>query len=231
MAFRNAFLSAMSFADKTALAPHLREVALEPGKVLCESGELPDYVYFPGSSIISVVTVLRDGRAFETASIGFEGVAGLLSALTGFPSTTRSFVQVGGGAARLPAAALQSRIEDSTALRKLILRSAQMTAAQTEQSVACNAYHHVSARLARWLLVTHDRVESATIFLTQEYLGVMVGALRSSISISAGAFKEAGLIDYARGRLEILDRAGLERRSCECYSHDKASRAALFQAA
>lgn len=226
--FRNTVLSALAPSDAVSLIPHLKEVTLGVGQVLCESGDLPTAVFFPSGSVVSVVTLLADGRSFETASIGFEGITGLLPALTGLPSANRSFAQIGGGALQLSATTLRTLADASATLRRLILRSVQITASQAEQTVACNACHHVSARLARWLLLTQDRVDSAMIPLTQEYLGVMVGALRSSVSIAAGAFKQAGLIDYNRGRLEILDRAGLERRACECYAFDRKMRATLL---
>lgn len=230
MEFRNALLSALTPSDATAVVPHLKEVALGTGQVLCDSGDLPSYVFFPSGSVVSVVTLLSDGRPFETASIGYEGITGLLPALTGLPSASRSFVQIGGGAFQLASAALRTLAEDSSTFRNLILKSVQVTASQAEQTVACNAYHHVSARLARWLLLTQDRVDSAVIPLTQEYLGTMVGALRSSVSLSASAFKQDGLIDYNRGRLEILDRAALERRACECYAVDRSMRSKLIAA-
>jgi CRP-like cAMP-binding protein len=220
----------MDPSDVAVLTPQLSEVALGVGQVLCESGDLPESVFFPSSSVISVVALLSDGRSFETASIGFEGVSGLLAGLTGIPSPTRTFVQIGGGAMRLPASALRARTEESPSFTKLVLRHAQVDAALAEQSVACNASHHLSERLAKWLLITQDRIDSAIIALTQDYLGVMVGALRSSISLTAGEFKKAGLIDYSRGRLEILDRPGLERRVCECYAVDRASHALLLPA-
>lgn len=230
MEFRNAVLSALTPSDAVALIPHLKEVAIGAGQMLCESGDLPAFVFFPSGAVISVVTLLSDGRSFETASIGFEGVTGLLPVLTGLPSASRSFAQIGGGAFQLSSATLRTLAADSPTLRKLLLRSVQITSSQAEQTVACNAYHHVSARLARWLLLTQDRVDSAVLLLTQEYLGVMVGALRSSVSLSASAFKQAGLIDYNRGRLEILDRAGLERRACECYASSRNMPTALLAA-
>jgi CRP-like cAMP-binding protein len=185
-------------------------------------------VYFPSSAVISVVTVMRDGRDVETASIGHESVAGLLSALTGIPPKTRMFVQLPGAAISLPSINLRNRVHESPVLMMLILRCAQASAMHTEQSVACNALHHLPARLARWLLISHDRVDSPRMILTQEYMGVMAGALRSSISIAASEFKSAGLIRYSRGSVEILDRDGLERRACECYETDRTVREIPF---
>ena len=228
--FRNIFLSSLAPLDMAALAPMLSEVTLSVGQLLCEAGEVPQYVFFPSGALVSVVALLSDGRTFETSSIGFEGVSGLLPCVTGLAPVTRTFVQIGGGAMRMPAASLRSRAHESDALTHLILRHAQVSGAQAEQSVACNASHHLPKRLSRWLLTTQDRVGSETMFLTQDYMAVMTSALRSSVSEAASALKLAGLINYSRGRLQILDRAGLERMACECYAIDRELRASLFVA-
>jgi CRP-like cAMP-binding protein len=224
MKFRNAFLSAIGPEDLAAFGRVLSEVTLNTGQMLCQAGAPMRDVYFPSGAVVSVVATLADGRAFETASVGFEGVAGLLPALTDISPTTSMFVQIGGGAIRLPAEDLRQRACESPALMKLALRHAQINAAQAEQTIACNGAHALPERLARWLLICGDRVDGATMPLTQDYLGVMTGALRSSVSLTASAFKRDGLIAYSRGRLEILDRPGLERRVCECYGFDQASR-------
>jgi CRP-like cAMP-binding protein len=228
MIFRNALLSAMAPADIETLFPAMKEAALGVGQVLCEPGEPMEAVYFPSSAVISVVTVMKDGRNVETASIGHESVAGLLSALTGVPPISRMHVQIAGGAISVPSSALRARTNESASLMRLILRYAQVNSAQAEQSAACNAVHHLSARLARWLLICQDRIDNPIMPLTQDYLGVMAGALRSSVSLAAGEFKEQGLIRYSRGQIEILDRAGLEARACECYRVDQANRESLL---
>jgi CRP-like cAMP-binding protein len=228
MIFRNALLAAMAPADIAALFPSMKETALGVGQGLCEPGQEMTSVYFPSSAVISVVTVMEDGRNVEVASVGYESVAGLLPALTETPPTTRMFVQIAGGAISLPTAVLRERTSQSPGLLKLVLRYAQATAAQAEQSTACNAVHVLPARLARWLLASQDRVDNPVMLLTQDYMGVMAGALRSSVSLAAGEFKEAGLIRYTRGQVEILDRPGLEKRACECYRADHAIRETLL---
>lgn len=228
MQFRNAFLTAMDDADVAALAPFLSEVSLAAGASLCEADAFPDSVYFPSGALVSVAVLLADGREFETSSIGFEGVAGLLPCLTELPSKTRMYVQIGGGAFRLPAAQFRLRASQSPGLMRLILRHAQINSGQAEQTVACNGMHHLAERLARWLLISHDRTGTDTMLLTQDYMSVMVGALRSSISLTANGFKRDGLIDYSRGRVKILDREELERRACECYAADQANRFLLI---
>jgi len=170
---------------------------------------------------------MSDGRYIGTASIGYEGVAGLLPALTQIAASTRMLVQIGGGATSLPADKLKARADQSPSLMALCLRFALARAVQTEQSAACNTLHHLPARLARWLLLSEDRVNRSRMTLTQDEMAAMTGALRSSISLTASEFKEQGLIGYSRGQVEILDRPGLERRACECYRVDIARREAL----
>jgi CRP-like cAMP-binding protein len=221
MQFRNAFLSAMDPTDLAALFPFLKDVALLGGDRLAEAGDPIETVYFPSNCAISILTVMSDGRAVESVSIGYEGAAGLLPALTGVPPTTRMYVQIGGSAISVPAEKLKAQADRSPSLMALILRLAQAGASQAEQSVVCHAAHHLPARLARWLLICQDRVDRPDMTLTQDEMGLMAGALRSSISLTASEFKAQGLIRYSRGRLEIVDRPGLENQACECYHADQ----------
>ena len=225
MQFRNAFLSALPADDMANLSPFLREIALFGGEILAEPGAPIRSVYFPSNSTISIVTIMSDGKDVETVSIGCESVAGLLPAVTRIAPTTRTRVQIGGGAVSLPDK-LRDRASQSPPLMALILRFAQDRAAQAEQSAACFALHSLPSRLARWLLICEDRVDRSTMLLTQDEMGVMAGALRSSISMLASDFKQQGLISYSRGHLQILDRPGLEARACECYRVDRARRVA-----
>jgi CRP-like cAMP-binding protein len=227
MIFRNTFLSALGAGDMAALFPHLQEVALFDGESLGETGGASQSVYFPSNCAISMVTIMQDGREFETSSIGYEGVAGLLPALTDGAVAGKMRVQIGGSAVVLPAARLREQARRSPALLKLALGSLQDLSERAELSAACFALHPLSARLARWLLVCEDRVNRSQMDLTQDHLGVMASALRSSISLIASDFKDQGLIHYSRGHMEILDRPGLERRACECCRHDQARRDAM----
>ncbi len=229
MKFRNIILSALNPAELAELFPVMKEVSLSVGQVLHEPGDEVDQVYFPSSAVLSVVTVMEDGRSVEASSIGYEGVGGLLPALTGLEIATRMFVQIPGGAISVPAPRLRALVSESPAALKLILRCIQAIGGQAEQSVACNALHALPGRLARWLLICQDRVDSSSMTLTQDYMGVMAGALRSSVSQTASEFKDAGLIRYSRGQVEILDRSGLERRACECYRADRANLEILLQ--
>ena len=218
MNFRNYLLSAMDDGDMAALGPSLTEVALLAGQVLHPAGEMIDMVYFPSSAVVSVVTPTLDGRSVESATVGFESLAGLSAALSGEPSGSRVFTQVGGGAIRLPAARLRDRALESPSLMQLLLRHMDAGICQAQQSVACNALHDAGPRLARWLLMTQDRVAGPVIPLTQEYLAIMLGVQRTTVTLVASALKRAGLIKYRRGVITILDRDGLERESCECYA-------------
>jgi CRP-like cAMP-binding protein len=226
MQFRNAFLAAMTPDDMAELSPFLREIALFGGEVLFEPHHPISSIYFPSNSTISIVTTMSDGREVETVSIGCESVAGLLPAVTHVAPTTRMRVQIGGGAISLPAERLRVRAHRSPTLMALILRFAQDRSAQAEQSAACYALHPLPSRLARWLLICEDRVDRSTMLLTQDEMGVMAGALRSSISMLASEFKQQGLISYSRGHLQILDRPRLEAQACECYAADRARRIA-----
>jgi CRP-like cAMP-binding protein len=231
MQFRNVILSAMDAGDMDMLSPDLKEVALFGGESLGEPGSLSQWVYFPSNSAISFVTVMSDGREVETNSVGYSGAAGLLPALTHVAPSSRMLVQIGGGAIALPVDKLRERASQSPTLMKLILRSAQGLTAQAEQSAACYALHQLPARLARWLLICGDRVDRPQMELTQDHMGLMAGALRSSISLVASEFKEMDLIRYSRGHLEIIDRQGLERCACECYAIDCARREAILATA
>jgi CRP-like cAMP-binding protein len=221
MLFRNAFLAAMDADDLSELSLFMKEVALFGGDTVSEPGQPIVSVYCPSSSAISTITIMSDGRHVETGSIGFEGVAGLLPSTTQIPPATRMVVQIGGGAISIDAEALTRRAHQSASLTALILRFAQASTAQAERSAACYALHRLPERLARWLLTCEDRVDRSRIMLTQDQMGTMAGALRSSVSLVASEFKEKGLIDYTRGHLEILDRAGLEAQACECYFHGR----------
>lgn len=218
MKLLNFLLSALDTADLQPLSPHLEEVSFSPSEVLFEVGDIVDAIYFPGSAGISIVTILSDGKAVETSTVGRESGVGLLDALTELPARTRIFCQIPGSAMRLPAAVFRRRLAESPALLRLTLLHARATSIQAEQGVACNITHEVQGRLARWLLMTQDRVGAARFPLTQEYMAVMTGVQRSTVSVMAGNLKKAGVIDYVRGQVVIRDREALIRHACECYT-------------
>jgi CRP-like cAMP-binding protein len=214
----NFLLAALHPDDLAALSQGLTEVSVALGEVVFEPGQQPEAIYFPGGACISIVTMLADGRSVETTTVGRESAAGLMEAITHRPATGRGFAQIGGGAARMPAAFFRARMLQSPTLAELALLHLRANAIQAEQGVACNAAHDVPARLSRWLLMTQDRVGASTFPLTQEYMAVMTGVQRSTVSLAASALKKRGVIDYSRGSLSILDRAALERHACECYA-------------
>lgn len=218
MEFRNNLLSSFAETDRQAVLGALAEVSLERGRVLFEPGDAVDHVYFPSSAVLSVVTVMRDGEAVESSTVGHESGAPLLWALAGEPSKARMFAQIGGAAVRLPASVLRARAAESPALMKLLVRHAGSLAFQSEQGVACNILHGAGPRLARWLLMTQDRTGSCTLPLTQEHLSVMTGVQRTTVSLIANQLRSAGLIRFSRGNIEVVNRAGLEAAACECYA-------------
>jgi CRP-like cAMP-binding protein len=214
--FRNFLLSALSDADRQALMPDLAEVSLAQGQVLFEVGDQADDVYFPSSAVISVVTVMQDGRSAESHTIGRESGVALVNAAGKTPIQTRIFAQIGGGALRLPAVTLRRQLASSQTLAGHLMRHVHATLLQAQQFTACNVLHPADQRLARWLLMTADRTGSSSFPLTQEYMAVMTGVQRTTVSTLANGFKERGLLRYSRGHVEILDVKGLEAASCEC---------------
>jgi CRP-like cAMP-binding protein len=218
MKFRNLALSRLDPTQLARMIPFLDPISLKQGQLLYEAGAAVEAVYFPTSAAISLVSEMRDGRSVEAATIGFESVVGTLGALCGEPSHARVFVQVAGGAVKLKASRLRELVDASPSLLKLLLRHAHEDASQAERSVACNALHPVPQRLAKWLLLTHDRIDGGLVPLTQEYLSIMLGVQRTTVTDAAKALKAAGLIRYLRGNIEILDRGRLERAACECYA-------------
>ncbi len=214
----NRFLAALSPGDLEGLEPWLTRVSLSLGEQVQRLDDNVDTVYFPVKAILSVVTMMVDGRGVESFSIGRESGFGLINSLGARSGFSQVVAQVPGEAWTLPVARMKATADQSPATRNLIVRHAQAHAAMSEQSAACNALHQVNARLCRWLLLSQDRADSASLPLTQEFLGLMLGVRRTTVTLAAQALSAAGLIRYSRGRLEILDRVGLEHASCECYA-------------
>jgi CRP-like cAMP-binding protein len=210
-------LAVMAAADRAALAPNLQEVALRSGDVLSEPGYPVSWVYFPISAVLSVVTLMADGRSVESDTVGRESAVGLLCALAETVSVDRTFTQIAGRAWRVPASRVRWQAEASPTLHRLLIRHAQANLAQAHQSVACNALHDLDERLARWLLMSQDRTGGDDIRLTHEFLATMLGVQRTTVTEALRALAAAGLIRQERGAIHILDRAGFEARVCECY--------------
>ena len=213
----NRLLSKFSGADHARILPHLRPVDLFFEKVLYQARGPIDLAYFPINSVLSALTVMEDGTAIEVATVGNEGLVGPVSASGGKISPNKVIVQIGDGGWQVEAKILQDQITQSPSLRDLFAdyNSAFMT--QVSQSVACNGLHRLEQRCCRWLLMTRDRVGSDEMQLTHEYFAIMLGARRASITETLKPLQESGLVRSQRGRISILDRPGLEARTCECY--------------
>jgi len=217
MAWNNHFLDSLEGRDLDRLAPRLSEVRLERNQLLDEAGKPIAYVYLPVDSILSVLTVMKDGAQVESRTIGRESGYGLLQALGAPISYERTLCQVGGRAWRLPLGALTEVANASVALREAIVRHAQATLLQAAQSTACNTLHRAEHRLCRWLLLTQDRLNADILPLTQEHLAIMLGVQRTTITAVASGLQEREVIAYARGKIRVLDRPALEACACECY--------------
>jgi len=217
MPWENHFLDSLEPPDLRALRPHLETVDLVRNQVLDEAGEKIDQVVLPVDAILSVVTVMRDGSQVESRTIGRESGYGLLHVLGSPYSFERMLVQVGGSAWRAPLPVLREAALASPSLARAIVQHAQATIVQTAQNTACNILHPAEQRLCRWLLLTHDRLRSNVLPLTQEHLSIMLGVQRTTVTAVASQLQERGAISYVRGKITILDRTALERRACECY--------------
>jgi CRP-like cAMP-binding protein len=200
------------------IAPSLDVVPLPLKQVVHRPGERTRDVYFPGGGFISIVTVLNDGGMIEVATVGREGMVGVSAMLDGDPSPSAAMVQ--GGMARcyrMPADVFREEIDRRNSFQHLMTRYAQALYDVIMQSTACNAIHSVEQRLARWLLLAHDRIGKNEFPLTQEFVAMMLGASRPTVTVVASTLQKAGLITYHRGLLKIVNRQRLESASCECY--------------
>jgi CRP-like cAMP-binding protein len=214
---RNQLIRRFARADREALAAHLTPVSLASGDILYEPDYAVDWVYFPTTSVLSVVTVMIDGRTVECDTVGYESAVGVLATLGSTIAVSRTFVQIAGEAIRISAARLRQRAEQSSALRQLLIRHAYANLAQAHQSAACNALHELEQRLCKWLLMSQDRAASPDVRLTQQFLATMLGVQRTTVTEALRDLATKGLIRRGRGAIHILDRARLETLVCECY--------------
>jgi CRP-like cAMP-binding protein len=213
----NRILTALPASDRLRLLEVVRTVDLPVKTVLFEPGCPIDAVHFPTDGVISLVTPLHDGAIVEVATIGNEGIVGVpLVPLGGL--AVRAISQVAGHSLRMNANVFLEWLDRSPSFQKLVDSYTQALFGQISQAAACNRLHSSEERLSRWLLMSHDRVGADQFFITQEFLGQMLGARRSTVSVSAGILQRAGLIRYVRGHVTIVDRAGLKAVSCECYA-------------
>lgn len=225
-ATKNSLLARLSTSDFAQISTDFEHIRLQVHDVIYEAGAEIQYAHFPVSGCVSLVHDAPDGIV-EVGTIGFEGMIGLPLLLHGSSATTRALVQVEGEAYRITAAALRRIIATSDSISRILLRFALAFFNQVAQSVACNRLHSLEERCARWLLITHDRVEGDEFRLTQEFLSFMLGVHRPAVTLAAGALQKAGFIHYSRGKITITDRAGLEGAACACYQASRDDYASL----
>ena len=213
----NKLLASLPRGHFDRLLPHLTTIALQQGVVLCEAGDEVEQVYFPHDGMLSLLTVLRDGKAIETATVGREGVVGAMAGLGFHKSLVRVVAQMPMACGKITARHFRSAVGASEPLRNLCIRYNEVLLSQARVTAACNALHPIEARFCRWLLQCVDRAGGDTVALTQEFLAEMLGVRRTSVTEVAGKMQNAGVITYSRGVIRILDRPALLRMSCECY--------------
>jgi PAS domain S-box-containing protein len=213
----NSVLAALPRKDYQGLLAGLEPVTLTYGEVLCEPGEAIRHVYFPNDCLVSLLTTVEGRQALEVGLVGREGMVGISLALGMDVASVRALVQETGTAMRMSAARFRKEFRKSLPLQGELYRYAHEKLAEARQTAACNRFHAVDARVARWLLVTRDRVGSDQFLLTQEFLADMLGVRRGGVSMAAGALQRRKLISYSRGKIRILDRKGLEAAACGCY--------------
>jgi len=214
---QNHLLDALPPGDYERLASHLELMPMGLGDVLYESGDRLQYVYFPTTSIISLLYVMEDGASAEIAVVGNEGILGISLFMGGESTPSRAIVQSAGHAFRLRAALLKEEFARYGPTMHLLLRYTQALITQMAQTAVCNRHHSVDQQLCRWLLLSLDRLGSNELSMTQELIANMLGVRREGVTEAAGKLQDAGLIRYGRGRITVLDRPRLEQRSCECY--------------
>jgi CRP-like cAMP-binding protein len=213
----NRILAALPPEEMDRLEPHLETVDLPTRMVLYEPNSPVEHVYFPHRGVVSLLTLMPDGTAVEIATVGPEGMVGMPVLLGAEQMASKAFIQIPGDGVRIKADAFRRVVKECSRFEALLLRYTLALMNQMAQNGACNRTHSVEERLARWLLMTQDRVHEATFPLTQEFIAQMLGVRRPTVSLAAGMLAKAGMISYVRGRMTILNRAGLEEASCECY--------------
>lgn len=213
----NLILLSMSDGDYTSLRPHLEYVSLPNHMVLHNGGGKLEFVYFPNRGMISLVVVMNDGKTAEAGIVGNEGFTGTPASVGLTRSPLQAVVQITGDGFRVAVAALQNTLESAPRLQWMLSRYAVVQGMQVAQTAACNRLHDVKQRLARWLLMTQDRVDSGSLPITHDFLASMLGTDRPSVSLAAGVLQKKKLIQYTRGAVKIVNRKKLEDFACECY--------------
>lgn len=215
---QNQLLAALPEDEWLRWKPHLESVDMPLAKVLYESGSRVDHVYFPTTSIVSLLYVMEDGASAEIAVVGHEGVVGISLFMGGASTPSRALVQSAGRGFRLKGDMVLDEFNRAGHVMHLLLRYTQALITQMSQTAVCNRHHSLDQQLCRWLLLSLDRLHSKELVMTQELIANMLGVRREGVTEAAGHLQRAGLIEYRRGHITVLDRAGLEKRTCECYA-------------
>lgn len=215
---QNHLLAALPAEEYARISPHLELVPMPLGHVLYESGSELRNVYFPTTSIVSLLYVMLDGASAEIAVVGNDGLIGVALFMGGETMPNRAVVQSAGHAYRLRGQLLKNEFHRSNCLQNLLLRYTQALLTMMAQTAVCNRHHSLDQQLCRWLLMSLDRLTTDKLIMTQELIANMLGVRREGVTEAAGKLQKAGLIKYSRGHITVLDRAGLEARVCECYT-------------
>jgi len=214
---QNRLLAALPLAERQRIVPHLKLVSLPLGGVLHESGHSQRYIYFPTDAIVSLLYVLSDGASAEIAVVGNDGAIGVALFMGGATMTNRAIVQSAGSAYRLTRRRIEHEFARHGEMLHILLRYTQALITQMAQTAVCNRHHSVDQQLCRWLLLSLYRLGSNRIVMTQELIANMLGVRREGVTEAAGKLQKAGVIEYRRGKISVLDRSRLEAMSCECY--------------
>ncbi len=225
---RNRLLAALPAVDYGRIAPHLEPARLELGQVLHEPGGRMTHVHFPATSIVSLLYVMEDGASAEIAVVGNDGIVGISLFMGGETTPSRAVVQCAGESYRLRTGLLKAEFDLHGPAMLVLLRYTQSLITQMAQTAVCNRHHSVDQQLCRWLLLSLDRLPSNEVAMTQELMANMLGVRREGVTEAAGKLQAAGLIEYRRGHIRVLDRRGLEARVCECYAVVRRERERLF---
>jgi CRP-like cAMP-binding protein len=228
---RNRLLSSLLAPDLALLARHFKRVSLDHGAVLQEQEAPVEWVYFPLSGAISLLSVMQSGEAVESAVVGREGALGLFADFGPWRACVRAIVQAPGIAECIPLTQLRTIVSQSEPIRRLMLRYKETLSAQAQQTAACNALHSVEQRMARWLLQMHDRLDDYALPITQDALSQMLGVRRTTVTLVAQKLQHDGVIRYRRGRIELANRSTLQTLACECYQTCRRRLDALFSEA
>lgn len=215
---QNHLLAALPVEAQKRLFPHMKVTDLPLGKVLYESGDALNHVYFPTNAIVSLLYVMESGASAEISVVGNEGLVGIAVFMGGESTTNRAIVQSAGSAFSLSSQRFKTEFNSYTDMRMLMLRYTQALITQMAQTAVCNRHHSIDQQLCRWLLLSLDRLSGNRLIMTQELIANMLGVRREGVTESAGKLQDLGAIEYRRGNITVLDRPQLEKLSCECYA-------------